>query len=97
MIPNLEWLRQNKPRILQIAANYQAKNVRVFGSVARGETTWQSDIDLLVDMPNTTGILTRIELKQDLEFLLKCKVDVIRSDSIHPRLKANILHEAIPL
>jgi predicted nucleotidyltransferase len=97
MKPNLDLLHQNKITILQIAQSYQARNVRIFGSVARGETTAQSDIDLLVDMPNHCGILERIELKQDLETLLNCKVDVIRSDSIHPRLKETILKEAIPL
>lgn len=91
----LHELQQKRQEILQLATQYGAKNLRIFGSVARGEANQNSDIDFLVDMQNS--LLTRIALIQDLETLLNTKVDVVTERGLHEYLKAKILKEAIPL
>lgn len=91
----LQELQQQRQEILQLATQYGAKNLRIFGSVARGEANQNSDIDLLVEMQSS--LLTRIALIQDLETLLNTKVDVVTEYSLHEHLRAQILKEAIPL
>lgn len=83
--------------ILAIAARYGAVNVRVFGSVARGEAGPDSDVDILVDLTRKWSLFDRIGLKQDLEDLLECDVDIAIADSLYPRMRDQILAEAIPL
>ncbi|MEC4802927.1 MAG: nucleotidyltransferase family protein [Jaaginema sp. PMC 1079.18] len=91
----LETLQQKRPEILEIAAKHGAFNVRVFGSVARGEETPQSDIDFLVDYD-----LAKITpwfpggLLMDLQDLLGRKVDIVTEQGISPWLKERILAEA---
>ncbi len=84
-----------RPEILQLAKQYGAKNLRIFGSVARGESNQNSDIDFLVDMQSS--LLARIALIQDLETLLGTKVDVVTETGVHKYLRTRILKEAIPL
>jgi hypothetical protein len=91
----LQELQQQRQKILQLATQYGAKNLRIFGSVARGEANQNSDIDFLVEMQSS--LLTRIALIQDLETLLNTKVDVVTEHGLHEHLKAQILKEAIPL
>jgi uncharacterized protein len=88
-------LQQKRQEILQLATQYGAKNLRIFGSVARGEATPKSDIDFLVDLQSS--LLTRIALIQDLETLLGTKIDVVTETSLHDYLRTRILKEAIPL
>jgi predicted nucleotidyltransferase len=71
-------LQEKRVEILKIAAQYGASNVRIFGSVARGEATADSDIDFLMDIQAGRSLLNRIALIQDLEDLLGCKVDVAK-------------------
>lgn len=80
--------------ILQIAAAHGARNVRVFGSEARGEARHGSDVDLLVDMDPDRSLLDLVGLGQDLEDLLGRRVDVITTRSVHPAMRATILAEA---
>ena len=80
--------------IHKVARQYGVKNVRVFGSFARGEQCETSDIDLLVDLPNEMTLFQLSGLKIALEEALKMKVDVIPSDSIKPALRNSILSEA---
>lgn len=96
--------RQKKPlaktmrtAALRVAKKYGAKNVRIFGSFARGEQTKRSDIDLLVRMPKGATLFDIAGLKIDLEKELKRKVDVIEDHCIKPRLRSRILSEAIAL
>lgn len=91
----LHELQQQRQKILQLATQYGAKNLRIFGSVARGEANQNSDIDFLVEMQSS--LLTRIALIQDLETLLNTKVDVVTELGLHEHLRAHILKEAIPL
>ena len=86
--------RQN---ILNLASAHGARNVRVFGSVARGTESPASDIDLLVDMDAERGLIERIALKQDLEDLLGRPVDLVADRTLSPYLREAILAEARPL
>lgn len=95
---NLSQLIQQKRRqILEITQQHGALNVRLFGSAARGETTETSDLDLLIDMEPGRNLLDIIAIKQDLEDLLGCKVDVVTEAAISPYLKENVLREAVRL
>jgi hypothetical protein len=90
-------LRAKRPAILRIAALHGARNLRVIGSVARGEARPGSDLDLLVDMAPDRSLLDLVGLGQDLEDLLGRRVDVLTEASVHPRMRANILADAQPL
>jgi predicted nucleotidyltransferase len=89
---------QNKrDDILRIATQYGASNVRVFGSVARGEAGPESDIDVLVHLEPGRSLLDIVAIKQELEELLGHKVDVLTEASISPYLRERILTDAIRL
>ncbi|MEI6730818.1 MAG: nucleotidyltransferase domain-containing protein [Pseudomonadota bacterium] len=90
-------LRKFKPQIELLAKNNKASNVRVFGSVARGEQNLTSDVDLLVTLSPKASLLDLGGLLEDLKDLLKCRVDVVSDDSIHSYIRENILKEAISL
>jgi len=96
-MPLLEEIKQNRDLILAIAARHGAKNVRVFGSVVRGEEGPDSDIDFLVGMEKGRSLLDFIAFQQDAEDLLKRKVDVIDEEGIYHLLKDRILNEAMPI
>ena len=87
-------IEQNRDEILRIAARHGARNVRVFGSVARGEERADSDVDLLVEMENDRSLLDLVGLEQDLEALLERHVDVLTDAAIHPALRTRITAEA---
>ncbi|NJM71905.1 MAG: nucleotidyltransferase family protein [Scytonema sp. RU_4_4] len=86
-----------RKEILEIAAKYGAYNVRVFGSVARGEAKPESDVDFLVEIEPQRTLLDQISLMQSLEALLGRKVDVAESETLHPAIKERILKEAVIL
>jgi predicted nucleotidyltransferase len=93
-----EVLMVRRDRILEIADKHGAFNVRVFGSVARGEETPESDIDFLIDYdPERTTPWFPGGLLMDLQDLLGRRVDVLTADGISPLLEARILSEAVPL
>jgi hypothetical protein len=92
-----EILSRNRREILQIAERHGARNVRVFGSVARGEARPDSDVDFLVDRsPNRTPFFPG-GLLMDLQDLLGRKVQVFTEGGLHPRLRDRILKEAVSL
>ena len=97
MISYDELLQSKRDDILHIASHYGAYNVRVFGSVARGEADEQSDIDFLVEMEPKRSLLDLAGLLVDLEELLGCKVDVVPEDSLRKRIKDRVLKEAVAL
>ena len=83
--------------ILRLAAQHGATNIRVFGSVVRGEAGAGSDIDFLVDMEPKRSLLDIATLKLDLQDLLDCDVDVVTESSLYWLLRRRILREARPL
>ena len=91
-------LQENRENILAIAAKHGAFNVRVFGSVARGEDTPDSDIDLLIDydIEKTTPWFP-VGLIRDLENLLQTKVDVVTVEGLKNRIRDQVLQESINL
>jgi predicted nucleotidyltransferase len=83
--------------ILAAAARRGARNVRVFGSVARGDQRSGSDVDFLVDFEPGRSLLDLTGLLLDLEKTLGCKVDVVSSRSLRPRVASLVLRDAVPL
>ena len=87
----------HREEILRLAAEHGARNVRVFGSVVRGEAAEGSDVDVLVALDGDRSLLDHIALKQDLEDLLGSEVDVVTEGGLHRLLRDRILAEAVPL
>ncbi len=94
---SLSKLKKYKKDILKIASLHGAKNIKVFGSVARGEQDQNSDIDFIVEMEKGKTILNRIALMQDLKNLLGQEVDVVTYKSLRERVKQEIIKDAIEL
>ena len=87
-------LSAQRSRVLALAAARGASRVRVFGSVAKGLDHDGSDLDLLVDLPEGTSLLTIVGLQQDLRDALGIPVDLCTERELHPDLKPRILAEA---
>ena len=90
-------LKTRRKEILEIAARNGAVNVRVFGSVARGEDRPDSDIDFLVNLESGRSLLDLARLLRELNTLLGYPVDVITEAGLRPRIKPQVLREARPL
>lgn len=85
------------PQIQEITRRNGALNVRLFGSWAKGVATSSSDLDLLVDLIPGRDLFDLIGMKQELEAVTGCKVDVVTENSLSKHLREKILHEARPL
>ena len=92
-----QFLRKYRADILRLAAKHGACNVRVFGSVVRGEATAQSDLDLLVEAGPRHSRFFPGGLVSDLETLLGRRVEVVEPDGLHPFIRDHVLKEAQPL
>lgn len=90
-------LRRHRRAIIETAGKRRARNVRVFGSVARGEDSATSDVDLLVDLDDGVGLIALAGLSRDLGDLLDVDIDVVPADTLKTRIRDEILAEAIPL
>ena len=90
-------LKSRREEIISIAAKHGARNVRVFGSTARGEAGEKSDVDLLVDVGPARTPFFPGGLLADLKELLGCKVDVVTTDRLHWYIRDRVLKEAVPL
>lgn len=90
-----EVIRILKEHREQLSTRYNVKSLALFGSVARGEARSDSDVDLLVEFSRPVGLFLFIELKQYLEALLGCRVDLGTRRSLKPYLKSRVLQEAI--
>lgn len=93
----LDTLRAMREEILALADRHKAEQVRVFGSVARGEASPESDVDLLVHFRSGASLLDLIGLRQGASDLMQARVDIVSDDVISPYLVNRILGEAIPL
>jgi predicted nucleotidyltransferase len=90
-------LEEKRAAILDTAKRHGASNVRIFGSVARGDYDEKSDLDFLVEMEPGRSLLDHASLLLDLERLLGCKVDVVSDKGIKARMRERVLKEARPL
>lgn len=90
-------VRQKRNEILRIAERHGAYNVRVFGSVARGEAGPDSDVDLLIDAGEKVSSWFPAGLILDLEDLLGRRVDVVEEVALRPELRQYVLRDAKPL
>lgn len=91
MTPDVE---KHRDAILAAAARHGAFHVRLFGSVARGDCTANSDVDVLVDMEHDRSLFDLVALEQELEALLHRRVDVLTEDSLDPAIRARIAADA---
>ncbi len=94
---DLRRLRARREEILGSAAEHGASNVRVFGSMARGESDASSDVDLLVEMEPGRSLIDLVGLWQDLEDMLGTHVDVLSDGGVSPHLRERIYAEAVSL
>ena len=90
-------LEAHREEIRRVVAQNRACNPRIFGSVARGEDTDASDLDLLVDTTPETSLFDIARIKVDLEELLGLGVDVVTANGLHPRMRDRVHAEARPV
>jgi uncharacterized protein len=90
-------LTRRRAAVLATAARHGMTDLRVFGSVARGQDTDDSDLDLLVHVPEGTGLLALGRFAQELEDLLHVRIDVVPDDSVKPRVRDSIQSDLVPL
>jgi predicted nucleotidyltransferase len=96
-VVSLDDLRRRRDEILTAAARHGIRNVRVFGSVARGQATAASDVDFLVELEHDRSLLDLAGLLVDLEDLLGRRVDVVTIGGLKARMRDRVLTEAIAL
>jgi uncharacterized protein len=90
-------LKEKRAEILEIAAGHGVRNIRVFGSVARGEAEKSSDIDLLIDMDSDRSLLDVTAFREEMRDLLGHRVDVVSEKGLYWLIRRRILKEARPL
>ncbi len=90
-------IEEKRQKILEIAAEYGAYDVRLFGSVARGEADEASDIDLVVKMKPGRSLMDLGGMLFDLQEFLGVKVDVVTEEGLRERIREQVLREAVPL
>jgi predicted nucleotidyltransferase len=90
-------VKRHRNAIMRLAQVHGARNVRIFGSVARASTHSDSDLDLLIDLEPGRSLLDRVALIQDLEELLGIPVDVVTTKGLHPSIRDEVLLQAQPL
>jgi predicted nucleotidyltransferase len=97
MVWTLDALRVKREEIIQIAKRHGAKDIRVFGSVARGESTPDSDVDFLVEFENGRSLFDLGGFIADAEDLLQCRVDVVSERGLRSRFRDRVMQEAVSL
>ena len=97
-IVTLDTLRgEKREEILRLAEAHGCRNVRVFGSVATGGSTPESDVDFLVDLDNGRNLFDLGGLLADLKEVLGGQVDLVEASCVHPYIRDRVLSEAVPL
>lgn len=94
---SLKNIQAKKADIIKLSERYHAKNIRVFGSFARGEQTDNSDVDFLVSFLPNASLFDQAGLIEELSLLLQRKVDVVSERAVNPYLQDIIISEALPL
>jgi hypothetical protein len=92
-----EVLAVHRDRVLAIALDHGASNVRVFGSALRGDDRPDSDLDLLIDVPSGTSLLQIVGIELAIADALGVPVDLCTERELHPSIKERVLAEARPL
>ncbi len=92
-----ELLSEKRGAMLEAAGHYGAHNLRIFGSVARGEATPESDIDILVDLEPGRSLLDLGGLLMEFQAILGHPVDVVTEQGLRERIRQRVLTEAVPL
>lgn len=90
-------LRRHRERLLDVAGRYGVTDVRVFGSVARGDSDEHSDVDLLVDVPPATSLFALVALERELSEVLGAPVDVVPTEGLKERVRVAAEREAVRL
>ena len=90
-------IKEIENKILPVLRKYHVRRASLFGSVVMSEITEESDVDLLVELPETASLLDLAGLKIDIEELLGRNVDVLTYDSLHPLLRDRILSEQVAI
>ena len=93
----MQEVRQRRDDILTVARQNGAHDMRIFGSVARGQANASSDLDILVRFDPDRTLFDHGELVMDLQDLLGVKVDVLDEDGLRPRFRHHVMKEAVPL
>lgn len=93
----METLKARRAEILYLANRWGAHNVRVFGSVVRGQTQTQSDVDFRAELESDRSLLDHGGLLMDLESLLGVPVDMVSERALHTRFRERVLKEAVLL
>jgi len=90
-------VHRHRVELQEVLSRYGLSSARVFGSVARGEESSASDVDLLVDVPEGVGLVTLGRCQAELEVLLGARVDLVPAGDLKPGVAAEVLAEAVPL
>lgn len=93
----LDQLRSIRTELLQAATRHGASDVRVFGSVARGEETAGSDVDFLVTLGGGRSLFDLARLYDEFEGLVGGPIDIVTEGGVHPYLRDRVLSDAVPL
>ena len=96
-LDTVEQIRAKRDEIQRIAAKHGARNVRVFGSIARGDARAESDVDFLVDAGPVTSSWFPAGLVLDLQDLLGRRVEVVTEEGLNPLIRDTVLREAVPV
>ena len=92
-----DMIETRREEIIKVAVMHGARNIRLFGSVARGEADEKSDIDFLVDLESGRSLLDLGGLLMDLKNVLGQDVDVVTEKGLNPRIRDRVLKEAVAL
>jgi len=96
-VDTFELIRANREEILRIGTKHGARNIRVFGSMARGDARPESDVDFLVDAGPVTSSWFPAGLILDLESLLGRSVEVVTERGLNALIREDVLREAVPV
>jgi len=97
MVRSLTLDEQTVERIRSVLKRYDVRRAAIFGSMARGEATEASDLDLLVEFPRGKSLLDLVQLEFDLTETVGASVDVVTYNSLHPLIREKVIQEQVPI